>query len=298
MYEVYWHLDCKPFDNTPDPKFLFNSPKHEEALMRLLYAAREEKQGAVLTGGYGSGKTVLSRVLLHDLHGNEKCQTVLIVNPRISRPELLKEVLFQLGEKETPAGVEDGELFRLLSARVHQTFQRGKKIVLIIDEAQSLSEEALETLRLILNIQNEDAFLLTLILIGQTGLKRRIDRVVPLKQRLALRYHLEPLDLEETNGYIRHRLQVAGRRGLFSKEAVELVFAGSKGIPRQINNICDYALLIGFGRKVPHVTADIVVECLKDLDLAKGCRAALAAWSEKVNQQEETKKSWSGSPTF
>ncbi|MBI4223335.1 MAG: AAA family ATPase [Deltaproteobacteria bacterium] len=286
MYEAYRRLDCKPFENTPDPKFLYYSPKHEEALMRLLYAVREHKQGAVLTGEYGSGKTVLSRVLLHDINRAENCQTVLIVNPRISKKEFIKEMLFQVGGEDPSLGLEEGDLLRLLEQRMQQTFQQNKRIVLIIDEAQSLEEETLEAIRLMLNIQGEESFLITLVLIGQSGLKKRVERVEPLKQRLSLRYHLDSLDLTETEAYIRHRLRVANRQGLFSKGAVELIFAGSKGIPRQINNICDHALLIGFSRKAPHITADIVEDCLQDLDLAKNCRKALAARRKTVEQEE------------
>ncbi|MBI4224418.1 MAG: AAA family ATPase [Deltaproteobacteria bacterium] len=296
MYEAYWRLDCKPFENTPDPKFLYYSPKHEEALMRLLYAARERKQGAVLTGEYGSGKTVLSRVLLHDLNRAENCQTVLIVNPRISKKEFFKEMLFQMGGEETSLGIEEGTLLRLLEKRVQGTFQQNKRIILIVDEAQSLEEETLEAIRLMLNVQSEEAFYITLVLIGQSELKKRVERVEPLKQRLALRYHLDPLDLPETENYIKHRLRVANRQGLFSKEAVELVFAGSKGIPRQINNICDHALLIGFSRKSPHITADIVENCLQDLDLAKRCRKALAARQKRIEQEEGAGLRRQGSP--
>lgn len=263
MYETYWRLDAKPFENTPDPKFLYYSPKHEEALMRLLYAARENKQGAILTGEYGSGKTVLSRALLKDLNGDEHFQTILIVNPKLSKEEFLKEILFQMGEE----GVVSG---RALEEKLKGNLRAKKRTVLILDEAQILDEKELEEIRLLLNFQNQDEFLLTLILIGQTDLKERVQNIEPLRQRLALKYHLEPFNLEETEGYVRHRLSIVGKREpLFSQGAVGLIYEGSKGIPRQINNICDYALLIGLSRKVSQIGVEVIEDCLRDLDLVK-----------------------------
>lgn len=269
MYESYWRLDSKPFENTPDPRFLYYSSKHEEALMRLLYATRENKQGAILTGDYGSGKTVLSRVLLQDLGSDERFQTVLIVNPKIAKKELLKEILFQLGVHETSPIQDEVELLRLLEQKLKQYGQLKKRTVIIIDEAQILEEKELEEIRLLLNFQSQEDFLLTLILIGQSDLKKKVQNIVPLKQRLAFRFHLEPLDTNETYEYINHRLLIAGKKGeLFSPGAVGLIYEGSRGIPRQINNICDYALLIGFSNKVSNIGIGIVEDCLKDLDLS------------------------------
>lgn len=268
MYEAYWRLDGKPFENTPDPKFLYYSQKHEEALMRLLYASRESKQGAVLTGEYGSGKTVLSRVLLQDLNGDPRFLTVLIVNPKISKKEFLKEILFQMGGQNTQAPENELELMRLLETKLRENLSQNKKSVLIIDEAQMLTEKELEEIRLLLNFPNQEEFLVTLILIGQSDLRGKIKSIEPLKQRLALRFHLEPLELEEVQAYVAHRLGVMGRREpVFSPGAIGLIHEGSQGIPRQINNICDYALLIGFSRKVSQIGVEIVEDCLKDLDL-------------------------------
>lgn len=267
MYEAYWRLDCKPFENTPDPKFLYYSPKHEEALMRLLYAAREHKQGAILTGEYGSGKTVLSRVLLKDLTGDQRFQTVLVVNPKITKKELVKEILFQMGMQEIPS--EELELLHLLEKRLKENLEQHKRTVFILDEAQTLTVQELEELRLLFNFQSQDAFLVTLILIGQNDLREKIQKIEPLKQRLALRFHLAPLDLEEVEAFITHRLGIAGKREpIFSKGALGLIDEGTRGIPRQINNICDYALLIGMSRKVAQIGVEIVEDCLKDMDLA------------------------------
>lgn len=287
MYEAYWRLDCKPFENTPDPKFLYYSPKHEEALMRLLYSAREHKQGAVLTGGYGSGKTLLSRVLLKDLTGDQRFQTVLVVNPKIPKKELLKEMLFQMGIQGIPS--EELELLHLLEKSLKENLEQNKRTVFILDEAQALTVPELEELRLLLNFQNQDAFLVTLILIGQNDLREKIQKIEPLKQRLALRFHLDPLDWEEVEAFITHRLGVAGKREpIFLKGALGIIYEGSQGIPRQINNICDYALLIGMSRKVSQIGVEIVEDCLKDMDLEpkKEMEASLAttADEEKTGQ--------------
>lgn len=270
MYETYWRLDIKPFENTPDPRFLYQSPKHEEALMRMLYAARQDKQGAVLTGEYGSGKTVISRMLLKDLGEDPRFQVVLIVNPKITKKEFLKEVLFQMGEQGAAPLQEEAQLLRLLEDRLRKNLAQKRKTVIIMDEAQVLEEKELEELRLLLNFPTQEEFLLTLILIGQSDLRVRVQNVEPLKQRLAMRYHLESLDLEETQHYIEHRLATAGRsEPIFSPGAIGLVFEGAQGIPRQINNVCDYALLIGFSRKVKQIGIEIIEDCLKDLDLVK-----------------------------
>lgn len=268
MYETHWHLDSKPFENTPDPKFLYFSPKYEEALMRLMYVAREHKQGAILTGEYGSGKTLLSMALLKDLKNNESLQTVLIVNPKLSNEDLLREVLFQMGKKEAMSVQEESTLRRLLEEQLRQNLQMQKRTVLVIDEAQILDEKQLEEFRLLFNFKTQTEFLLTLILIGQSELKKKIQNVEPLQQRLSLRFHLEPLSLKELKGYVNHRLSVVGRtETLFSPMAMRLIHEGSRGIPRQVNNICDFALLIGFARKKVQVGAKIVKDCLKDLEL-------------------------------
>ena len=236
--------------------------------MRLLYAARERKQGAVLTGEYGSGKTLLSRVVLQDLGGDSRFETVLIVNPKIAKKELLREVLFQLGIQDTTPQEEEIDLLRRLEGRLHENLDKKKQTIFLVDEAQVMTESELEDMRLLLNFQNKDSFLLTLILIGQVGLKRRIQNIEPLKQRLALRFHLEALTFPEVEHYISHRLKVAGKRGSpFSPGALGMIHEGSRGIPRQINNICDHALLVGFSRKSTEVGVEIIEECLKDLGL-------------------------------
>lgn len=265
MYESYWLLDVKPFENTPDPQFMFSSQKHEEALMRMLYAVGERKEGALLTGEYGSGKTVLSRALLSELAKDGRFKTVLILNPKITKNDFLKEILFQLGVSN--AGKDRLSLQHKLGERLAALCDEGKLPVIIVDEAQVLGANDFNELRLLLNFQRNDRFLFTLILVGQTDLRKKIFSVEPIKQRLATRYHLSALDASETASYVEHRLSVAGRKDpVFTPAALELLHKGSEGVPRRINNICDYCLLIGYGKKAERIDEDIVTDALKDLD--------------------------------
>ncbi len=265
MYESYWLLDTKPFENTPDPQFIYNSMQHEEALMRMVYAAHERKEGALLTGEYGSGKTVLSRALLKELSRDNLYKTVLILNPKITRNEFLKEILFQLGSAET--GKDKLALQHQLADRLSRIADEGKFTVIIVDEAQVLGGNDFNELRLLLNFQRNDGFLFTLILVGHTELRKKIFSVEPLKQRLATRFHLSALGEEETAKYILHRMAVAGRKDVvFEDDALRLISRGSEGIPRRINNICDHCLLIGYSRKAEKIGADIAMDALKDLD--------------------------------
>ncbi len=265
MYEDYWGLKEKPFENTPDPHFLYYSSKHEEALSRMLYAIRERKGAAILTGEYGSGKTVLSRAFLEEL-SDERYQTVLIFNPRIPPIEFLQEIVYQLGGEDTSESKT--RLLRILNDILYNNRSEGKDTIIAIDEAQAIgSEEIFEELRLLLNFQLDDMFLLTIILIGQPELKERVDRIPQLRQRLAVRYHLVALDERETREYITHRLGVAGSsKHIFGEKTHRLIYEASDGIPRRINNICDMCLLVVFGMKADAIDEGIVSDVISDLE--------------------------------
>lgn len=263
MYLDYWRLKEKPFNNTPDPRFLYYSPKHEEALARLNYAIRDQKGAALLTGEYGSGKTVLSRTL-EALLDNTKYKMVFITNPRISDIEFLIEIAKQLGAEKNPdrkVDVIDGIREMLL-----RNVAIGKDTIVVIDEAQLIEgKEIFEEIRLLLNYQTNNRFLLTLILLGQPELREKVYAIPPLKQRMEVRYHLAALNAAETSAYIRHRLKVAQGGGeIFSEKSMQGVHEQSGGLPREINNICDMCLLTAFGRKAKAVTEEIVQEVVKD----------------------------------
>lgn len=268
MYEEYWGLKEKPFENTPDPKFLYRSTQHEEALSRLLYAIRERKPAAMLTGEYGSGKTLLSRVLLEEL-SKERYKVALIFNPKLNSLEFLQEITFQLGEDLSPLNSKR-ELLNSLNNILNNNHNRYKDTIIVIDEAQAIEDfEIFEELRLLLNFQLNNATLLTLVLLGQPELLRKISHLPQFDQRISIQYHLSHLSENETREYILHRLSIASLqegRVIFSEDAIKLISKVSAGIPRMINNICDMCLLAGFGAKVAEVDQKVALDVVKDLE--------------------------------
>lgn len=265
MYETYWKLKEKPFENTPDPRFLYHSQRHEEALSRLLYAVKERKGAAVLTGEYGSGKTLLSRVFLEEL-SDEIYQTALIFNPRLDPLEFIKEIIYQLGGESVSSTKTD--LLHQLNEILYKNMNNNKKTVIVVDEVQAIpNESGFEELRLLLNFQLNDNFLHTLILLGQPELKEKIKNLPQLKQRLAIRYHLTALSEKETKEYIQHRVEVAGSKEvIFSEEAFSEIYRFSGGIPRRINNICDMALLVACGEELDKINRETISEVAEDLE--------------------------------
>ncbi|MHC4430700.1 MAG: ExeA family protein [Planctomycetota bacterium] len=264
MYEEYWKLREKPFENTPDPRFIYYSRKHEEALSRMLYAIRERKSAAMLTGECGSGKTLLSRILLEELSGAQY-QSVLIFNPRVPPLELLKEIASQLnGDMASLSSMMD--VFHYFNEILYRNENDNKKTVIIVDEAQALLDDSFEELRLLLNFQLNDKFLLTIILLGQAELTKRIKNLPQFKERIAVRYNLTALSQADTKKYIRHRLKVAGSEDIFQENTFSEIYKFSGGIPGRINNICDMALLVGYGEGVDRIDERTIREVAKDLD--------------------------------
>jgi len=266
MYEAHWGLKEKPFENTPDPRFIYFSHEHLEAISRLTFAVEERKGAALLTGEYGCGKTVISRLLIEKLP-QDKYEIGLITNPLLEPLELIREICLQLGikiSKEMPKT----KLLKDLNQYFYENMNKGKDTILIIDEAQVIRDPmAFEELRLLLNFQLNNRFLLTLVLIGQPELRETINELSQLKQRLAVRYHLNPLNREDTKKYIIHRLGIAGaKRKIFSIDASNLVWKGSRGIPRVINTICDMCLLLAFNRKINKISEKIVKDVVHDLE--------------------------------
>ncbi|MFN2383188.1 MAG: ExeA family protein [Gemmatimonadota bacterium] len=256
MYTTYWNLERKPFENTPDPDFFYLSPEHAEALDRFAYLLGERKGAGLLTGEYGCGKTTMVRVLGERLD-LEQHRVAYLNYPRFSPDALLGEILYQLGADASGDNVARmhrlGEIF-------YRTSEEGGHTIIIVDEAQILPEGGvLEELRLLLNFQLADAFLVTFLLVGQPELRERIMRLPPLDQRIAVRYHLHNFDLDNTRAYIAFRLDVAGAdRELFTEDAVEAIYARTFGTPRRINNVCDLCLFMGSRRKVELITDEIV----------------------------------------
>ncbi|MCK9594982.1 MAG: AAA family ATPase [Candidatus Omnitrophica bacterium] len=268
MYTSFWGLKAKPFENTPDPQFIYYSKQHKEAVARLLYVVREHKGAALFTGEYGSGKTLLSRVLWHELQQENRFQSVFILNPRLSGLEFIQEIVHQLSNSEAASNKID--LFHALHRILYANHNAGKHTVIIIDEAQAIQDQDIfEEIRLLLNFQLDDAFLLTIILIGQPELKYSVMSLPQFMQRLAVRYHLKALDENETKEYIRHRLKVGGAtRDIFEEEALKEVYFCTSGTPRRINTICDLALLVGFGNGAAMIDKKTISKINEDLGSA------------------------------
>ncbi|MBN2312150.1 MAG: AAA family ATPase [Candidatus Hydrogenedentes bacterium] len=265
MYEAFYGLTEKPFNLTPDPRFLYLSDKHKEAFAHLLFGIRNRSGFVVVSGEIGTGKTTICRTLLNQL--DENTEVAFIFNPSLSRDELLRKINEDFGiatRAQTPKGLIDE-----LNAYLLERNARGKNCVLVIDEAQDLAPNVLEQIRLLSNLETETQKLLQIVLIGQPELNEilSLDELRQLDQRITARYHLQPLDEPETLQYIAYRIRVAGGRGKihFSRRAVKAVYRLSGGVPRMINAICDRALLIGYTQESRDISADIVRRAAREV---------------------------------
>jgi type II secretory pathway predicted ATPase ExeA len=262
MYETYWNLKELPFENTPDPRFLYRSPQHEEALARMLYAIQYRKGGGLITGVFGCGKTLLVQALLDEI-SQDRYKTAIVNNPQLEYVELLRAIVrslkvIELPQKKTELSAD--YLLEVLSQILQNNMRDGKETVIIIDEAHIIQDERVfEELRLLLNFQLRERFLLTLLLLGQPELKQKIEDNKQLEQRIAIKSNLHPLDLEDTKKYIQHRLAVVGQtEQIFTEGAIRLIQENSGGIPRRINHLCDICLLSGFGKRISLIDEEII----------------------------------------
>lgn len=256
MYTAYWQLDRKPFENTPDPDFFYLSPEHGEALDRFMFLLDGRKGAGMLTGEYGSGKTTMIRVLRQRMD-LEHFRMAYLDYPRFTADGLLKEILYQLGEE---ANGDNLDCRHRLGDVFFQASEAGDHTLIIVDEAQVIPDGgALEELRLLLNFQLEDAFLVTVLLVGQPEFRERVRKLPQLDQRITVRYHLHNFDLEGTRSYISYRLDRAGaRNSIFTEPAVETIYNRTLGTPRRINNVCDLCLFTGARQQATRITDEIV----------------------------------------
>ena len=267
MYQAFYGFREMPFNITPDPKFLYLSPTHQEALQHLKYGVQERKGFIVLVGEVGCGKTTLCRRFLNEID-TTRFDTALILNPRVTETQMLKAILTELGETKLARSQVDlvAQVNRVLLERI----ENGKDIVLIIDEAQNLSFAVLEQIRLLSNLETGQQKLLQIILMGQPELKDVLAReeLRQLRQRILVHYELNPLSLDDTEHYIQHRLSLAGGMGrpVFTKRALRKIHKASKGIPRIVNNLCDKALLSAFIRDSDEVNYWDARRAVRDMD--------------------------------
>jgi general secretion pathway protein A len=269
MYEAYLGLKEKPFENTPDPRFFYYSSEHEESLYRLLYAVKEKKGAAMLSGVFGCGKTLIGRTILYEL-SKDIYRATFITNPQMEYIELLMAIAKGLGANNLPTRkteVLTNVVLDDISNILENNLKDNKITVVMIDEAHVITDRHIwEGLRLLLNFQNDNRFLLTLLLLGQPELKEQIDTNKQLAQRITVRCHLGPLNEEDTAKYVNHRLIIGGAtKNMFTDDGFAAIYDKSGGIPRRINHICDLALLTGFSRKLEHINGEIISEVSRDL---------------------------------
>jgi type II secretory pathway predicted ATPase ExeA len=266
MYLEHWGFEKVPFGNVPNGTVFFRSPQHEEALRRLLYAIEYRKGVAMLTGEVGCGKTTVTKALKNHLD-KDVFQLKTISNPALQAKDLIKAILLKLGDNSHNGNGTKTVLLDRLQKLLYQNAENGNSTVLAIDEAHVIcNQAALDELRMLLNMQFEDDFLITLVLLGQPPLLKNIRELQPLKERISIKFNLDPLNAEDTLRYIVFRIKSAGAtRGIFSKEATNRVYEFSGGIPLRINNLCDRCLLIGLMSKAKMVDSQIVDDAIEDL---------------------------------
>jgi general secretion pathway protein A len=266
MYLKYFQLNEMPFNITPDPRFLYYAPHHQEAYDHLMYGITQRKGFIELTGEVGSGKTTICRALLSSLGKDVK--TALILNPTFSETQLLRSMLNDFGL--SPPISDRLAYVECLNAFLLDCYHKGQNVALLIDEAQDLAPGVLEQIRLLSNLETDQHKLIQIVLCGQPELKMRLNQpdLRQLRQRITVRYSLPPLTRAETQAYIEHRLRVAGPRSKvrFSPSAIRVVHRYSKGCPRLINAVCDNALLAAYVYANPEVKATCVRKAIRQLE--------------------------------
>jgi|APFre7841882590_1041340.scaffolds.fasta_scaffold01745_4 general secretion pathway protein A len=266
MYTKFYGLIEKPFEITPDPRFLYLSENHKEALAYLTYAVRERKGFTVITGEVGTGKTTLVQTLLSRLDGNTR--TAYLFNPKLGSTDFLHYICEDLGIKGQKRS--KGQYLASLHNFLMSCYARNENVVLIIDEAHTLDPKLLEEVRLLTNLETPKSKLLQVVLMGQPELNEILNcpQFRQLKQRISLRYHMQPLNKEETREYIKKRMRMAGTvdPDIFTPKAVKVIYKYSKGIPRLINIVCDNALLAGYAADQKVIGKSIVREVINHLE--------------------------------
>jgi general secretion pathway protein A len=266
MYEEYYGLKAPPFNITPDPAYLFFSRRHRQAFEHILFGVSERKGFIQITGEVGAGKSTICRKVLEELR--DGYATALILNPVMTPIQLMRSILRELHLDDS--GNDRVRLVERLNEFLLEKAHAGVIVALFIDEAQDMSDELLEQVRLLSNLETDQHKLLQIVLIGQPELRDRLERdeLRQLRQRITVRYHLGPIDRHETVAYIQHRLLIAGSNGrpTFSRPAYRSVHRYSRGIPRLINAVCDKTLLCGYVQGRDHLGWWQVRRAIHDLE--------------------------------
>jgi general secretion pathway protein A len=266
MYQTHYNFRIKPFEQSPDPRFIWLSEKHKEALASLKYGLQENKGFLLLTGDIGTGKTTLLNCFLNEIDTDA-------VIASIYDPDLSIFDFFELLSREFNINLDfdtKGEFLNQFEDFLHNTYSEERKALLIIDEAQRLNQQLLEQIRLLSNIEKTYSKLINIFLVGQKELHKLImdEQNRALRQRLATHYNIEPLSESETRNYIKHRLRIAGsEKEIFTPEAVYTIYSFSKGYPRLINTICDRALLSGYVSDLNKIDAKTAQKCADEIML-------------------------------
>jgi general secretion pathway protein A len=266
MYLEFFGLSEFPFNITPDPRFLYLSPRHREAMDLLLYGVANRKGFIELTGEVGCGKTTTLRAVLSRLPGD--VETALVLNPCLNQTQLLRAILNDFGIQV--ASDDRLDLIEQLNEFLLMQAERGRNVLIVIDEAQDLDAEVMEQVRLLSNLETDEHKLMQIILCGQPELRERLAQrdLRQLRQRILIRCHLQPLNPSDTAEYISHRLQISGAAEdvWFEPSAVERVYHYAGGIPRLVNAVCDLAMLSGYASQVRQIGDPQVEKALQQLE--------------------------------
>ncbi len=266
MYKKFYSLKENPFNITSDPSFFFASQRHQEAFAHLKYGIESRKGILLVTGEIGTGKTTLCRTLLNSL--DDKIKIALILNPSFSDLQLLQMIIRDFGI-DCPPKVNKLDLVGAIVQFLIEQSSQGNNVVIVIDECQNLNSRQLEQIRLLSNLETEKEKLLQIILVGQPELLAKLKNqdLRQLNQRVAVRYHMLPLDKPEVVAYIDHRLKTAGanRKLHFTPDAVDMIYTYSEGTPRLINILCDRALLAGFVENTFTITAEVIRQSAREV---------------------------------
>lgn len=273
MYASFFGLRELPFNNSPDPRFFFSTPDHEEALASLIYAVSERKGFVLLTGEVGSGKTLVTRLMLK--HFADDIAFASITNTHVTGNELLHNICTEF-DIDAPPSASSPEVTRRLQDFLVTSFSRNKPVVLMLDEAQALSRDAFEQVRMVGNLEADDAKLLQIVIVGQPELRERFEAndMRQLRQRIFRSFHLPALNRDQTKGYILHRLGVAGAQRvneIFDDDAIDIIYGYAQGLPRLVNTVCDNAMLSAYAADQHRVTgADMSAVIDQMMTIAQG----------------------------